>query len=242
MPLSQSHPGLVHELEKVVAVLWAALVRPVRASVRWRMVESVVAVASAPVEGGTPGTARVVRAADQRVATAGTGNWQRTIRTILRPGDDAGRLIVGETVNPPGNWSSYPPHKHDRQAPPEEVALEEVYFYRLRPEGGFAIQLLYDGDEERAVCPGINPFLRVRVTDLKIEAGVSARGANGELQCEFRLSPFALGASSCSSGLAFGVAAYVAHRERACLPCVTTRNRCGSAAPRRCAATQLLGS
>ncbi len=110
-----------------------------------------VAIASAPVDGRTPGSARVIRAADQRVATAGAGNWQRTIRTVLGPGDDAGRLIVGETVNPPGNWSSYPPHKHDRQAPPEEVALEEVYFYRLRPEGGFAVQLLYDGAEERAL-------------------------------------------------------------------------------------------
>jgi 5-deoxy-glucuronate isomerase len=110
-----------------------------------------VAIASAPVDGRTPGAARVIRAADQHVATAGAGNWQRTIRTILGPGADAERLIVGETVNPPGNWSSYPPHKHDRQAPPEEVALEEVYFYRLRPAGGFAVQLLYDGDEERAV-------------------------------------------------------------------------------------------
>jgi 5-deoxy-glucuronate isomerase len=110
-----------------------------------------VAIASAPLDGGTPGTARIIRAADQRVTRAGTGNWQRTIRTILGPGDDAGRLIVGETVSPPGNWSSYPPHKHDRQAPPEEVALEEVYFYRLKPEGGFAVQLLYDGDGEHAV-------------------------------------------------------------------------------------------
>jgi 5-deoxy-glucuronate isomerase len=110
-----------------------------------------VAVASAPVDGRAPDAARLVRTADQRVATAGTGNWQRTIRTILGPGDDAGRLIVGETVNPPGNWSSYPPHKHDRHAPPEEVALEEVYYYRLRPRGGFAVQLLYGDDEERAV-------------------------------------------------------------------------------------------
>jgi 5-deoxy-glucuronate isomerase len=109
-----------------------------------------VAIAAAPVDRGTPGTARVIRADDQRVATAGTGNWQRTIRTILGPRDDAGRLIVGETISAPGNWSSYPPHKHDRQAPPEEVALEEVYYYRLRPEGGFAVQLLYDDERENA--------------------------------------------------------------------------------------------
>jgi 5-deoxy-glucuronate isomerase len=110
-----------------------------------------VAVAMALLEGRAAGRARVIRAADQRVAEAGTDNWLRTIRTILGPGDDAGRLVLGETVNPPGNWSSYPPHKHDRQAPPEEVALEEVYFYRLRPEGGFAVQVLYADREERAV-------------------------------------------------------------------------------------------
>jgi 5-deoxy-glucuronate isomerase len=112
---------------------------------------AVLAIAGAPVDGGTPGAARVIRADDQRVATAGADNWERTIRTILGPADDAGRLIVGETINPPGNWSSYPPHKHDRQAPPEEVALEEVYYYRLRPDGGFAVQLLYDDEGETAV-------------------------------------------------------------------------------------------
>jgi 5-deoxy-glucuronate isomerase len=111
-----------------------------------------VAVASAPLDGRRSGKARVIRTGDQRVVGAGRGNWSRTIRTVLGSGDDAGRLIVGETINPPGNWSSYPPHKHDRQAPPEEVALEEVYFYRLRPEGGFAVQLLYGGAEkERAL-------------------------------------------------------------------------------------------
>ena len=69
---------------------------------------------------------------------------------MLGPDDEAGRLIVGETLSPPGNWSSYPPHKHDRQAAPEEVALEEVYFYRLQPAGGFAVQIVYGDDRESA--------------------------------------------------------------------------------------------
>jgi len=112
---------------------------------------AVVALAAAPLDGRAPGRPRVIRAEDQRVAEAGRGNWARTIRTILGPGDDAGRLIVGETINPSGNWSSYPPHKHDRQAPPEEVALEEVYFYRLRPKHGFGVQVVYADGEERAL-------------------------------------------------------------------------------------------
>ena len=56
-------------------------------------------------------------------------------------------MIVGETINPPGNWSSYPPHKHDRLVPGVEVPLEEVYHYRFSPAGGFAIQRVYDPPE-----------------------------------------------------------------------------------------------
>ncbi len=112
--------------------------------------DAVLAVATAPVGGGTPGRARIIRPEDQHLRSTGTGNWARTIRTILGPDDAAARLIVGETINPPGNWSSYPPHKHDRQAPPDEVALEEVYLYRFEPAAGFGVQLVYDDVDERA--------------------------------------------------------------------------------------------
>jgi 5-deoxy-glucuronate isomerase len=84
-----------------------------------------VAVATAPLDGRRP---RLIRSGEQKAVETGAGNWLRTVRTVLGPGDAAGRLIVGETLNPPGNWSSYPPHKHDRQAPPDETALEEVYY------------------------------------------------------------------------------------------------------------------
>jgi 5-deoxy-glucuronate isomerase len=112
--------------------------------------DAVIAVATAPVGGGVPGRARIIGPSDQHVRAAGTGNWARTIRTILGPDDEAARLILGETLNPPGNWSSYPPHKHDRNAPPDEVALEEVYLYRFEPAAGFGVQLVYDDTDERA--------------------------------------------------------------------------------------------
>ena len=112
--------------------------------------DATVAVAAAPLADRPAGPARLIGPTEQEVRTAGTGNWSRSIRTILGPDDDAGRLIVGETINPPGNWSSYPPHKHDRHAPPEEVALEEVYYYRFKPQGGFGVQLIYDDSDERA--------------------------------------------------------------------------------------------
>jgi 5-deoxy-glucuronate isomerase len=94
--------------------------------------------------------ARVIRPADQRIAEVGQGNWSRTVRTILGPEHAAVRLLVGETINPPGNWSSYPPHRHDRHDPPREVNLEEVYLFKVDPPGGFGVQIRYDlgGAEE----------------------------------------------------------------------------------------------
>jgi 5-deoxy-glucuronate isomerase len=110
-----------------------------------------LAVASAPVaDGGEPGPARVISPADQRIAYVGRGNWTRSVRTILGPEHPAGRLLLGETINPPGNWSSYPPHKHDRHSPPDEVELEEVYFFKFKPAAGFGVQVRYDGRHEEA--------------------------------------------------------------------------------------------
>lgn len=109
-----------------------------------------IAVCSAPLGDGRPGRARIIGPDDQEIAERGEGNWSRTVRTILGPGDDAGRLLLGETINPPGNWSSYPPHKHDTHEPPREVKLEEAYLFKLDPENGFGIQLRYDGKGEEA--------------------------------------------------------------------------------------------
>jgi 5-deoxy-glucuronate isomerase len=105
-----------------------------------------VAVAAAPAGPQPPGRARVIPAATQRETVVGSGSWGRTVRTILGPDDPASRLIVGETVHTePGTWSSFPPHRHDRDTP-DEVRLEEVYYYRLHPANGFAVQVRYDTD------------------------------------------------------------------------------------------------
>lgn len=57
----------------------------------------------------------------------------------------AGRLLVSELYGDEGCWSGYPPHKHDRERPPEETDFEEIYHYRYRPETGFGAQFCYDG-------------------------------------------------------------------------------------------------
>lgn len=74
------------------------------------------------------------------VETRGSGMTERRIHHLLPPAAEAGRLILFEVFTPGGNWSSYPPHKHDTEEPPREAYLEELYYYRFdRPQGwGFA--------------------------------------------------------------------------------------------------------
>jgi 5-deoxy-glucuronate isomerase len=73
----------------------------------------------------------------------GRDNFTRRVRDILPADRPAARLLAGETLNPPGNWSSSPPHKHDRDIPGEEAQLEEIYLYRVEPPQGFGLQLSY---------------------------------------------------------------------------------------------------
>jgi 5-deoxy-glucuronate isomerase len=76
----------------------------------------------------------------------GGGNASRQIVDIIGPAFPADKLVVIEVYTPGGNWSSYPPHKHDVHNPPEEVDLDEIYYYRIKhPETGFALQRLYSG-------------------------------------------------------------------------------------------------
>ena len=115
-----------------------------------------LAIATAPAGSGSPSKARIIGPGDQRLAEVGKGNWTRNVRTILGPEDAAGRLLLGETINPSGNWSSYPPHKHDVESPPDEVRLEEVYLFKVDPPEGFGVQVRYDdaGSEAFTVRDG----------------------------------------------------------------------------------------
>ena len=104
------------------------------------------AVAAAPASSQPPGEARIIIGTGQREVVVGRDSWARTVRTILGPEDHASRLIVGETLHiGTGGWSSFPPHRHDRDSA-EEARLEEVYYYRVEPANGFAVQVRYDVD------------------------------------------------------------------------------------------------
>jgi 5-deoxy-glucuronate isomerase len=90
--------------------------------------------------------ARVITPDYTKVEIRGGGNATRQINHFLRPDFPAHRLLLCEVYTPGGNWSSYPPHKHDVHNPPGEVDLEEIYYYRIdRPEG-YAIQRVYTTD------------------------------------------------------------------------------------------------
>jgi len=84
--------------------------------------------------------------AEARVEERGEGVAQRTIHQILMEDRDAERLLVTEVLTPAGHWSSYPPHKHDTDDPPNETALEETYYFRMKDPRGFALQRVYTAD------------------------------------------------------------------------------------------------
>jgi len=90
----------------------------------------------------------------------GTGNTRRIIRNILMEDQPAEALLVTEAITPGGNWSSYPPHKHDSDNPPQETYLEETYYYRLDKPNGFALHAIYTHDGSTDVV------YRVRDRDL----------------------------------------------------------------------------
>jgi 5-deoxy-glucuronate isomerase len=98
----------------------------------------------APAENGAEAT--LIRAGDIKPFQRGSGRTARTIHNILMEDRAAESLLVTEVLTPAGNWSSYPPHKHDTDDLPRETYLEETYYHRLARADGFAVQLVYTDD------------------------------------------------------------------------------------------------
>jgi 5-deoxy-glucuronate isomerase len=79
----------------------------------------------------------VVPAAEVPVELRGAGAASREVRNFGVPGVlDADAIIACEVVTPAGNWSSYPPHKHDERRPGVETELEEIYYFEVRSVDG----------------------------------------------------------------------------------------------------------
>ena len=95
--------------------------------------------------------AQLITPNQDMIEIRGGGNATRQINGIVPPGFDCQRLIIVEVYTPSGNWSSYPPHKHDVHRVDEtgnilEADLEEIYFYKIDRPGGYAIQRVYNDD------------------------------------------------------------------------------------------------
>lgn len=94
---------------------------------------------------------RLIKPEDVSVELRGGDNASRQINQMILPGFPCERLVVVEVYTPSGNWSSYPPHKHDvRRVDADgkvlEADLEEVYFYKIDKPEGYAYQRCYTDD------------------------------------------------------------------------------------------------
>jgi 5-deoxy-glucuronate isomerase len=111
-----------------------------------------IALCSAPA--ATAGEPRAIAGERMSREVRGEGTNRRFVRNVLPQTEPAERLLVVEVITPGGHWSSYPPHKHDTDAPPAETQLEETYYHRLNPPQGFAFQRVYTDDRslDETVC------------------------------------------------------------------------------------------
>jgi 5-deoxy-glucuronate isomerase len=108
-----------------------------------------VATCRVPTDEDHP--AQLVTPADSEIELRGGANASRQINSIIPPGFDCHRIVCVEVYTPGGNWSSYPPHKHDVHREDEqghilEADLEEIYFYKIDRPQGYAYQRVYNDD------------------------------------------------------------------------------------------------
>ena len=93
----------------------------------------------------------LIRPEDTRHIALGRDNWTRTSEIILDEKFDSEHFYIGEGMIPSGNWSGYPSHRHDVNNPPNELDMEETYFYLFdkvgagagEPNEGFGFQSVY---------------------------------------------------------------------------------------------------
>ena len=97
------------------------------------------ALAGAKCERRLP--ARYGPAPEVPVEERGSGTQLRHVRNFASADAfDCDKLIAVEVITPGGNWSSYPPHKHDEHRPGVEAELEEIYYFEIDGPNGFGYQ------------------------------------------------------------------------------------------------------
>ena len=83
-----------------------------------------------------------------KIVNVGKDNWSREVRLIMGPDTFPRKFILGETINPPGNWSGYPPHRHEKDNLPEESLHDELYFFKTDKPQGWGIERIYSPERD----------------------------------------------------------------------------------------------
>lgn len=90
---------------------------------------------------------KLIKADENGIENRGIYSNKRLVHNILPDSNpSANSLLVVEVFTESGNWSSYPPHKHDQDNLPEESFLEESYYHEMNPQQGFVFQRVYTDD------------------------------------------------------------------------------------------------
>jgi len=89
----------------------------------------------------------IINPKDIKIMQVGKDNWKREVRIIIGQNSPSVNMIVGETINPAGNWSGTPAHKHEKLNPPVESLHEELYYFKTDKPQGFGIERIYSYDK-----------------------------------------------------------------------------------------------
>jgi 5-deoxy-D-glucuronate isomerase len=123
-----------------------------------------VLLIGSPLHGATaPPAPELYGPAAENSREVGQGAFRRLVTPLISPGSGSVALTLGETYNPPGGWSTYPPHRHDRRVVEDdgsgtlESQHEEVYVFRFVPAHGFGLARIYE--ERGAARPGADQAL-----------------------------------------------------------------------------------
>lgn len=98
------------------------------------------------------GEAYVIAPEQVKEVHLGKDNFQRDALLMLTDAFPSEHLFIGEALVPPGNQAGYPPHRHEVDNPPAEVAMEELYLFRFSPKQGYGIQSIYTDDRSIDFC------------------------------------------------------------------------------------------
>lgn len=109
---------------------------------------------------------KLITPRDVTMELVGGGNASYQVNTIIPAGFNSHRLTVREIYTPGGNWSTYPPHKHDADltddsGAAQEADLEELYFFKLDRPYGYAMQRIYDDEMDVTVTARHNDIVLI---------------------------------------------------------------------------------